>query len=267
MFCSRCGRPCNLPPGSTALLSDFAVHHAPVSRHNRFKFSIIPVLLLLALIMIWRFFIPLANEMSAANAMKAFVTPDDPFIVAQVQSLVSGYDASDASKTRRDLTTLYSWVYRNIDYVDDVSEPLPSVARNYGEWLEQAGWQRPVETLNIRTGDCEDMALLLLSMIRAYSASDIDAYVVIVFFDDGSGHAAVIIPVSGGGLSILDPAGSFLNNPRSNRSAPAAEVLGDWSDWWSRSGDQLGLTVSVCFNDKNLHWFSSNEDFLRWLEG
>jgi len=51
-------------------------------------------------------------------------------------------------------------------------------------------WQLPKETLQLRTGDCEDSAILLCSLLRAAGYSSNDVYVV-VGESDGKGHAWV----------------------------------------------------------------------------
>jgi len=47
------------------------------------------------------------------------------------------------------------WIYENVEYVSDIGS---------SDWdlKPDDEWQDPVETLTLRTGDCEDMSALLL---------------------------------------------------------------------------------------------------------
>jgi hypothetical protein len=46
-----------------------------------------------------------------------------------------------------------AWIFKNIKYVSD-----------YDYWKVQDRWQTPQETLDLRHGDCEDMAILFLAV-------------------------------------------------------------------------------------------------------
>jgi transglutaminase-like putative cysteine protease len=87
---------------------------------------------------------------------------------------------------------LNSWVFWNIQYKND-SEVHGM--RDY--------WQLPHETINLRTGDCEDKAILLCTLLRA-AGYDENSVFVIVGYTPTTGHAWVRVNI-GGIWTDLDP--------------------------------------------------------------
>jgi hypothetical protein len=73
------------------------------------------------------------------------------------------------------------WVAYNIDYVLDEEQ-----------WGVDDYWQTPEETLSLRTGDCEDFAILLCTLLRAYGINENQVYVVLGVDSEGYGHAFLI---------------------------------------------------------------------------
>lgn len=73
------------------------------------------------------------------------------------------------------------WVAYNIDYVADEEQ-----------WGVNDYWQTPEETLSLRTGDCEDFAILLCTLLRAYGINDNQVYVALGVDAEGYGHAFLI---------------------------------------------------------------------------
>jgi hypothetical protein len=65
---------------------------------------------------------------------------------------------------------------------------LPSVMSGDVEYTTEM-WQFPNETLSVGRGDCEDMAILLCSLVRGYS-QDYWAECVLIL-SSSAGHAAV----------------------------------------------------------------------------
>jgi hypothetical protein len=119
---------------------------------------------------------------------------------------------------------LRDWVGNNIDYRDD------STVHGKTEF-----WQLPKETLQLRTGDCEDFSILLCSLLRANGWSANDVYVV-VGENDGSRHAWIKI-----NLGLL---GWYNIEPQAN-------------GWYTLIGDYLslsGYTAIGYFNDLQFHW-------------
>jgi hypothetical protein len=112
--------------------------------------------------------------------VRFYVTPRDPII----QSVLNNVG--------RDVDSLYGWVGDNIGYVND------SDAHGVRDY-----WQLPYETLNLTTGDCEDQAFLLCSLIRASGVSAEDVFMAIGTVDE-SGHAWVVIKAVSG-WRVLEP--------------------------------------------------------------
>jgi len=99
--------------------------------------------------------------------------------------------------------SLCNWVANNIRYAYD------SDVHGVSEY-----WQLPIETNSLRTGDCEDYAILLCSLYRVSMYNENDVFVVVGYTAD-SGHAWVKInlgllgwvniePQRGGILAIIE---------------------------------------------------------------
>jgi len=126
-----------------------------------------------------------AYDVSAVNRLprtqsefRAYVTPQCAQVVKTLGSIL-GEPPYEISQTGFD--HIRNWVADNIDYVSDEK-------RSGGDY-----WQTPRETLQLGTGDCEDFAILLCSLLRAYGISAEQVYVAIGL-DDGEelGHAFVV---------------------------------------------------------------------------
>jgi len=101
--------------------------------------------------------------------------------------------------------------------------------------------QTPEWTLQNKQGDCDDQGALEYAMLRYYNkyivGTDYSLYLASIDFSDGSGHIAVFMPVSGGKLAILDPAGNYLTSTSSNiASKAAASELEAYNSHWSSHG-------------------------------
>jgi hypothetical protein len=72
-----------------------------------------------------------------------YIRPYDPEVVELAKRLGS-------------IEAAYNWVAWNIKYMSDRDR-----------WGEPDYWQLPSTTIRLRTGDCEDQAILLTSLIRA----------------------------------------------------------------------------------------------------
>jgi predicted transglutaminase-like cysteine proteinase len=150
--------------------------------------------------------------------VKLFVTPREPSLVALKNEVLK-----DLTLKLKDWIALRNWVGNNIQYKHD--EDVYGV-REY--------WQFGKETVSLKTGDCEDFAILLCSLLRAAGYSPNDVYVVIGKNDQGY-HAWVKIN--------LDTIGWYNLEPQENGWAT---VLGDF------------ITLSdyealYAFNDQQFH--------------
>jgi len=117
---------------------------------------------------------------------RLYVTPRDPVIQSMVNSI--GKDAG----------SLYIWVGDKIRYVYD------NVSHGVGDY-----WQLPYETLNLTTGDCEDVAFLLCSLMRAAGVSAEDVFVA-MGTADGGWHAWVIQRTATGWRSLEPTVNGFI---------------------------------------------------------
>jgi predicted transglutaminase-like cysteine proteinase len=108
---------------------------------------------------------------------KSYITPDCRSVKEALQDAV-GRPPYELSRAGFD--DIRSWVADNIDYESDDEQ-----------WRGDY-WQTPEETLSYRTGDCEDFAILLCSLLRAYGIGAEEVYVAIGVDDEEHAHAFVI---------------------------------------------------------------------------
>jgi predicted transglutaminase-like cysteine proteinase len=120
--------------------------------------------------------------------VKLFVTPRESSLVALKDEVLK-----EALLNVKDWIALRNWVGDNIQYRHD--DDVYGV-REY--------WQFGKETVSLRTGDCEDFALLLCSLLRAAGYSADDVYVVIGKAANGY-HAWVKINLGSVGWYNLEP--------------------------------------------------------------
>jgi len=120
---------------------------------------------------------------------KLFITPRDANIVSLKNQIVS-----NKFPLTPNWIALRDWVANSITYKYD------SDVHGVEEY-----WQLPKETLQLRTGDCEDYAILLVSLLRADGWSPNDVYVVIGKDAQGNGHAWVKVNLGILGWQYLEP--------------------------------------------------------------
>ena len=102
--------------------------------------------------------------------------------------------------------------------------------------------QTPKLTLEIKQGDCDDQAILVYAMIKYYMkyvvGTEYTLYLAEITFNNNEGHLAVFLPVQGGELYIIDPAGHYLTSTflGTITSQPAYQELQSYSNWWSSEG-------------------------------
>jgi hypothetical protein len=196
---------------------------------------------------------------------KSFVTPGDAAVAAKVLAITGGY-SSDTTEQWADYYAMYDWVVQNIYYSYDSRVPeLPSALGTLALSWQKDYWRMPSETLEDETGDCEDMACLLASMIMNYTSGAYPVWV-IVGTSPTVGHAAVAFPVAGGGLTILDPAGKFFTrNPAPSGpigSQPVATAVSQWLEYWS---EYPSAFVAGIFSDTTCETFTNTDEFVLWV--
>jgi hypothetical protein len=96
------------------------------------------------------------------------------------EALEDAVGAAPHELSQAGFDAIRNWVVDNIDYKSD-----------QGQWGGDY-WQTPEETLSYRTGDCEDFAILLCSLFRAYGIPAERVYVTLGVDGSEDGHAFVI---------------------------------------------------------------------------
>jgi predicted transglutaminase-like cysteine proteinase len=97
------------------------------------------------------------------NLCRSFVTPKDPSVVELKDEILK-----DKLLVTPDWMALRDWVGNKIQYKTDLE------IHGIDEF-----WQFPNETMQLKTGDCEDFSILLCSLLRADGWSPDKAYVII----------------------------------------------------------------------------------------
>ena len=91
-------------------------------------------------------------------------------------------------KTAQDIA---DWLWKNIEYKDDYE------VHGVNEY-----WQMPLETFELKTGDCEDIALLGQALLKQIK---IDTTLVLIYYNyEEVGHACLIFEVDEKRWGILD---------------------------------------------------------------
>ncbi|NPV50305.1 MAG: hypothetical protein HPY60_03805 [Candidatus Methanofastidiosum sp.] len=118
--------------------------------------------------------------------MTVFITPENQSIKSFSNEI-----------STNDPLTIYRFVRDEIKYEEDYL--------TYDYRFEY--WQLPEETLNLRTGDCEDQAILLCTLLRAKGYSPEDVKVVFGLTSSNTGHAWVELFYQGNWV-VFDPTSS-----------------------------------------------------------
>jgi transglutaminase-like putative cysteine protease len=196
-----------------------------------------------------------------------FITPNDPSVQQIVNQVTGGWsNPSDWNEFWTDVKSMYDWVATNTEWRADIEyfPVLPSSLSGSVTYAKDV-WQFPNETLSMKEGDCEDMAILLCSMIRCYNGEKYWAECVWIE-GSSSAHVGVQILVSGGKLVILDPAGNYYTQDiwGSIVSKDISTEINNWLNHWKPS---LGSDVHVCrvFSSYIDKTFSSTNEYTTWM--
>ena len=153
------------------------------------------------------------------------------------------------------LQKIYDYIRSKVRYAYDVEIPVPSppLSPDTNDQVLLGGWsytmrrnyvQTPEFTIKYGQGDCDDQAVLAYAMIKYYMIKihgrEYELYVAAILFGD-EGHLAVFLPVQGGQLTIIDPAGSYLTRDINGRicSRLASIELQNYRNWWSMGKRQI----------------------------
>jgi len=194
-----------------------------------------------------------------------FITPDDPEIAAKVQEVTNGYSRK---YLWRDYGRLYMWIIRNIQYSLDSPTPLlPEYINGALEWRGDF-WRMPVETLRDETGDCEDTALLLASMLLNYNQKRFPVWIVGVrtFGLKPEAHIALAIPCTNNQLTIFDMAAHYYTQFPVYGGFGSKNVSLAVNDWLTHLEDEIpGAQIYLAFSENFYREFSSTREFIDWF--
>ena len=195
--------------------------------------------------------------------MQSFITPNDSSVSARVMEITGGY-SGDVNDYWKDAKRLYSWVVSNISYSYDSYMPiLPETISGELIWGQEC-WRMPEETLEDETGDCEDMAVLLASMLLSYNEGDYAIWAIEIRSED-AGHVAVAFPVQGGKLTILDPAGNYYTGQYGALdSSNISYAVNKWLSHWQRQ--MPNAEIVRVFSGNFYEEFSSTAEFITWAQ-
>ena len=118
------------------------------------------------------------------------ITVDDPAVRRALEAIIS-----DQTDYRSDFRKLQDWVASNIAYSQD----------------SYYHWQTPAETLEKRSGNCKDFAVLLCALSRAAGVPAGDIYVAIGKDRSNRSHAFIIEKWLLGRWQVIEPqVGGFI---------------------------------------------------------
>ncbi len=194
---------------------------------------------------------------------QGFITPSNSLVSAKVLEVTGGY-SGNVSDYWRDCERLYRWVVSNISYSSDSYIPVLPETISDGLVWQQDYWRMPEETLGDETGDCEDMAVLLASMLRSYNEGEYQIWVLAIRSEE-SGHVAVAFPVQGGRLTILDPAGNYYTGQYGALQSESISIaVNNWLSHWQR--EMPGAEIVEVFSEDVHEEFSSTAEFVIWAQ-
>jgi chaperonin cofactor prefoldin len=194
--------------------------------------------------------------------LSRFVTPTNPEVINLMLEVTGGYEEPDSiDELWEDYKALFDWVTTMISYSVDSPYPYLYSDPSYSvKWLDHSV-RFPNETLADKTGDCEDQAILLLSVMNAHNNRSVKWCISLKW--EGGGHLAVAFPVSGGRIAILDPTGDYYSGTVLRFSSePVNEAIQKWFSRWN----EKDIYIDSVFNDNFYVEFESIDEFYEWFE-
>lgn len=196
----------------------------------------------------------------------AMITLDSQIVSNKAQEITGGY-SEDVSEYYKDCKRLYDWIVKNIRYSNDSPVPiLPSSVTGQVDWFSEY-WRTPEETLEDEAGDCEDMAILLASLVKCYNESKFAIWCIGIGSDtpDVGGHIAVAFPVKNGQIAILDPAGNYYTGQFYGQFV-SESVTSEINKWLLKWKEQIpDARIKSVFTESMYEEFSSTSEFLDWF--
>ena len=151
------------------------------------------------------------QQVQKAIDPRTYITPNDP----DVQNILPQIITHKAF-WRPDFGAIQVWVDKNVTYIPDKDDY----------------WQKSNETLKRRKGDCEDYAILLCTLLRAYEVPAKDVYVAIGRNSEGKGHAYLIEDWYKGKWRVIEPqdGGLFTTDAAASETARTFDVEAVFND-------------------------------------
>lgn len=198
---------------------------------------------------------------------QSFITPNNSIVSDKVQEITGGY-SEDTNEYWRDCDRLYKWVVNNISYsYDSYMAVLPENISGELTWRQEC-WRMPEETIADETGDCEDMALLLASMIDSYNEGRYAVWCIEINSNIPgiSGHMAVAFPVQNNNIAILDPAGNYYSGREYGTLSSERATVGinKWISYWESKIPEA--FISAVLTEDSYYEFNDTAGFLEWLK-
>ena len=194
---------------------------------------------------------------------QSFINPSNSLVSEKVLEVTGGY-SGDVNDYWKDCERLYSWVVSNISYSYDSYMPILPESISGGLIWQHDCWRMPEETIEDKTGDCEDMALLLISMLRSYNEGEYRIWVLVIRSGE-LGHVAVAFPVQGGRLTILDPAGNYYTGQYGSLQSESVSIaVNNWLSHWQK--EMPGAEIVGVFSEDVYEEFSSTDEFITWAQ-
>ncbi|MGD2142078.1 MAG: hypothetical protein PVH79_01205 [Candidatus Bathyarchaeota archaeon] len=191
-----------------------------------------------------------------------FVMPQDPDVSDWTFEITGGFTDPDSMvELLEDYQALYDWIEIQIEDVADSAYPYvyadPSISVR---WIRHSV-RYPNETLVESMGDCEDQAILLLSMMASHN--DLYDKWCITLDWEGGGHVAVAFPIGTTEIVILDPTKDYTSIPS---DASPAETAEEAIEAWMGLFEEEGIYVSGIFDEDEYQEFVNTTEFLDWFE-
>jgi len=196
--------------------------------------------------------------------LRAFVTPSDPAVQATASAAAYGnVNPVGEENLEMCIMMLYNWVSVNVRVRPD--SPYPMLPRQPGppSFISDV-WQFPNETISLRAGGCEDVAVLLPSMVR-FCAPRLYAACIVAEVSK-SGHMAVLVADGGGRAAILDPALYYYSRGAVGRFK-LKDFVGEVLKWLELVKPRVGegARITLIFNERDLAAFKSTEQFVGYF--
>ncbi len=195
----------------------------------------------------------------SGNEKCKFITPDDDSVKTKTASILGSKFDGDLST--HEVKDLNDWIYENIDYNYDVYV-------GYKNNIGTECWQYPSETLSLGRGDCEDKALLLVSMCLSQEKVGWLYVAEVELTKDGDKmqHVCVFVNVEGDKMHIFDPTWRNTDFPydggwRNTESRIESSAL----DEYRKENGFDSIRVKSVFNMNIYKSFNNNEEFYNWF--